>query len=323
MNHEQFKEWLQLWVYDELNEEETAQLQKHMAECGECRAEFEKLKKFRSVLDMAVPAEPADELMTEARRELRAAIRIQRNKKNLLQRAAGELRELLFSNYKAALGSAFTLVLGLAIGYMLNKPASTRQETADLRSAISTDTNAKGDIKIDNLRFEDANPNNGEVAFSFDAVKPVRMKGKINDEAIQKVLARALVSEQNDGVRLRTLNAIAMHAEKDSTPDPRIKTALITAMKHDGNPGVRREALIVLQKLPMDQQIMDAFLYVLSNDKNSGMRIAAINSLQSEKPGELKANQELIRILQQKSRNDDNQYVRIRAKSVLQEVIEQ
>ena len=75
------------------------------------------------------------------------------------------------------------------------------------------------------------------------AVTPMHVRGNINDGNEQKVLARALVNEENAGVRLQTVNAIASHAPEQKNLDPEVKTALISALKGDQNPGVRQEAL--------------------------------------------------------------------------------
>jgi HEAT repeat protein len=91
-------------------------------------------------------------------------------------------------------------------------------------------------------------------------------------------------------------------------------------MKNDGNAAVRKEALAALTRYPADKNITDAFLYVLSNDKNSGLRVASINALADLKQrGEL-VNDEIKNVLNKKAENDNNNFVRIRAASILQEV---
>ncbi|HEX2867002.1 MAG TPA: HEAT repeat domain-containing protein [Ignavibacteriales bacterium] len=323
MEHEKLKEWVQLSVMNELTEEESLELKNHLESCPECSAELEELKHLSGILEKARLEEPDEKTLREARRDLKTALRMERNRKSFGEDILEKLHGFITLNYKAALGSAFTLLLGLAIGYMVFRPHTALNGNSSFKPAISQEHTAQNDVKIDNLRFEDSDASDGKVSFSFDAVKPVHMEGNINDEAIQKVLARALVNESNDGVRLRTINTIAAHTGNDSTADPKIKSALISALKHDSNPGVRREALLVLNRFRMDKDIKEAFLYTLSNDKNAGLRVAAINSLQAENPEKIQSDKELIKVLKQKSRDDQNDYIRIRAKAVLQEVIEQ
>jgi HEAT repeat protein len=170
-----------------------------------------------------------------------------------------------------------------------------------------------------NLQFSQTRSPDGEIDFTFDAVTPVHLKGNINDEKIQAVLAHALVTEQNPGVRLRSVNMLAAQAEQLNPPDPKVKGALVSALKTDENPAVRREALRVLKGFPFDQQIREAFLYVLVHDKNPGLRIAAINSLDSARVQTREAGPDLLEVLKEKMHSDNNNYVRIRAKEVLKE----
>ena len=156
------------------------------------------------------------------------------------------------------------------------------------------------------------------MEFSFEAVSPVHVKGNINDERVQKVLAHALVNDQNPGVRLRTVNAIASQGERLRIPDREIRAALILAVKTDENPGVRKEALKTLRSFPFDEEIKQAFLYVLMKDKNPALRIEAINSLDSARTRVV--DKELMDVLTQRMQSDENSYVRIRAKAVLEEV---
>jgi hypothetical protein len=47
----------------------------------------------------------------------------------------------------------------------------------------------------------------------------------------------------------------------------------------DPNAGVRRSALQVLQRLPFDEDIKSALIFVLAHDENPGLRVAAMNYL--------------------------------------------
>jgi HEAT repeat protein len=145
----------------------------------------------------------------------------------------------------------------------------------------------------------------------------MKVKGSINDERIQKVLTYALVQEQNPGVRLRAINAIG---DSQVKPDPEIKKALITTLKSDENAGVRREALSLLQKFPFDQETKEAFLYVLEHDKNAALRIAVIQSLSTTKKA---GDKEVMNVLKERVETDNNNFIRMKAKAVLQEVSEQ
>lgn len=312
MDHAQWKERLALILYDELPELQRKETEDHLHACESCRTELEELKKLHHVLKPQTLLEPSEKLLMESRQQLRSALRNEREKKSFWE----SLREKLYGgapSYQIALGYCSAIIIGLLIGY-----AVFGRTTPGPKVVGPTPTNiGRGDVQISNVRFIDANPSDdGQVEFAFDAITPMKVKGPVDSERIQKVLTYALVQEQNPGVRLRAINAIG---ESQTTPDLEVKKALITTLKSDENAGVRREALSLLQKFPFDQEIKEAFLYVLENDKNAALRIAVIQSLAAKKAGD----QEVVNVLKERVETDDNNYIRMKAKAVLQEVSEQ
>jgi hypothetical protein len=102
--------------------------------------------------------------------------------------------------------------------------------------------------------------------------------------------------------------------------EKQVKSSLITVLKYDQNPGVRKEALKVLQKFPVDDDIVEAILYVLKNEKNTGMRIAAINFLDFSKLSGQSVDKDLLTMLKERMQSDDNNYIRLRGNAAFQEV---
>ena len=322
MNHNKIKEIINLSIYNELSEDEQAFLNVHMANCEECRTEYEQIQKLNGLLNNLKTSKIDNQLLSEARQELKAAINLEFIKKSLLDNIIEKLNMVLAPNYKLVFGSIILILTGLIIGYFLFSPG-INGISSQFINASQTDPFEKNDIIITNLRFIDSDIKDGEISFTFNALKPVTMKGKISDPMIQKILAHSLLNEQNDGARIKTLNAISEQTKNKKLLSPKVKSSLITALKYDENPGVRREAILVLKKLPVDEQVIDAYLYVLKHDKNSGLRVEAINSLGETKVDEKNIPEGMVELLKQKSINDENQYVRVRAKSILQEVVQQ
>jgi hypothetical protein len=102
--------------------------------------------------------------------------------------------------------------------------------------------------------------------------------------------------------------------------DADVKSALISALLHDKNLGVRKEAINVLKNYLPDPVIVRAFLGVLANETNTGLKITAINSLDMSKYENQPMSREIVDMLKNKAQSDDNNYIRIRAKLALQEV---
>jgi hypothetical protein len=317
MNHDQYKESLQLLMYDELTVDEHAILDQHLNRCGECREELEELKRFHALLLQAGPVTPDERLLSDARRELRATL--QHSRPSLWNRATDFVTDFILPNYKVALGGLAMVGVGVLLGRQVLGPA---QLTPDVPapSAEKVSTFLEGETRIANVRFVSSDASGGEVEFTFDAVSPVHIKGNINDDRVQKVLAHALVNDQNPGVRLRSASAFSTQVQKLKFADKEVKAALILALKTDENPGVRKEALKALLSFPFDEEVKQAFLYVLMRDKNPALRIAAINSLDSARVQGQPRDKDLLEVLKQRMQSDDNNYVRIRSRAVLEEV---
>jgi hypothetical protein len=317
MAHKKYKELLILQLYNELGNEEQKELDEHLKVCDECRNEKENLRKFRKSIPETVPFAEDEDLLTESRRNLRYAIRGKRKRRSVWEIIAEFRRYSFQQKYKLALGSIATLAVGFFMGYLAFFP-KLNDNIQDLGFYTIGKSVAYGAPQIRGLKFISTNESAGEVEFTFEETIPMHVKGNMNEPRIQKLLANALINEQNPGVRLRTVNMVAEN-QKGKTDDE-LKRALINALKYDSNPGVRKEAILVLRQLPIDNEIKEAFLYTLTHDKNSGMRIAAINSLGEAKDFGKITDMKILNVLKEREQRDDNDYIRIRAKSLLQEV---
>ncbi len=315
MNHSLYKKWLEVYLYGELTDPELAELKQHIEKCEECRKDFDAKTRLKNILSEKKLEEPDEKLLIEARQELRAALRIERNRIPFWKRVSEKLFRPMEMPFRYALGAAATLVIGIFIGYMVFKPG-TEVEPITTQLNPGNSVFLESGTQISNVRVNPSS-DNGTIEFTFDAVKPVHIKGNIDDERIQKVLLYSMLNERNPGARLNSLSIINSKAPKNFDVD--IKDAVISVVKHDENPGVRREALELLNKLPFDNEVKGAYLYVLSNDINSAMRIEAINNLsRALKQGYTLDQGELMQF-KDKFQDDENNYVRYRAQTVLKE----
>jgi HEAT repeats len=307
MNHQQWKEWVNLLAYEELDAERKRLTEAHIKDCASCREDWDQLKRLHRVMDDHAVQVPTEHLLNEARQELRAALRYERNKPTASSRVR-DMFSRFVPSFRVGMSFAAMLVIGLFAGYMM-APVKRILIQGPVPEVASTD--------ISNIRFIDADPSDGQIEFAYDAVKPMRVKGNVNSKEIQDLLTYALMREQNPGVRLRAVNTLG--ANRKVGADPEVKAALITALKSDGNDGVRKEAMAVLKTYPFDSDIQNAFVYVLQRDVNPALRIDAIKSLEDKKI----QNPELLTVLKEKSESDDNSYIRRRATNILQEVSQQ
>ena len=318
MRHKQFEEWLQLAKYNELNEQEQALLNNHLTACEKCRIEAEELNKLHDILAHRKSVEIKESLIQDARRNLRVKIFSGTGKETLWESIKNKIGEYASSPVQVALGGAAMTVIGIVIGYFAFKAPA--EEPFPIRQASAVEA---GESQITNVRFINRDTQTGDVEFTFKTVTPVHIRGNVNEERVQKILARALVSDQNIGIRLQAVNMIGAQAEQGqsiSKFDEEVKQALVTALLHDENPGVRKQALEVLKNYLPDPIVVRAFLQVLAKEKNTGLKIAAINSFDLTKYENQPISGEIFETFRNKAQSDDNNYIRIKAKTALQEV---
>lgn len=316
MNHNDFKKLLQLSIYGELNSSEYQELKTHLANCEECRTELEQQKNILSLLSNAEKENIDNTLLKEARAQLRGALRNERQHKDHFQLLLAYLSEFISVPFRLALSGVTLVVLGFFIGFLVFRSSSVTPITQQVNTGNEFSL-IQDNISIYNVRFIDSDPSDGEVEFTFEAVKPITLKGKVNDPKIQSILTYAMLNEQNPGARLNSISAIDYG--KSNYLDNDVKNALITVLLTDKNSGVKREALKLMKKFPYDEDVKQAYLYVLANDSSSGLRIEAINALLENIQSGKTLSKNDIDLFKEKLQKDDNSYIRYRTKTILEE----
>ena len=315
MKHNEFKQMIQLSLYSELYDEKQKLLLAHLETCDECKAELEHQKILMSFIADHKNLEVNEELLKEARIQLRGGLRMEGSKSNWLPVFSNNIRQIFSTPPKLAFGAISILVIGIIIGSLFfnkEKPVTVENET-DLTN-ISLADNV---LRISNLRFIDSDLTDGEVEFTFDAVKPVRFKGSINDPQVQSILTYAMLNDQNPGSRLNSINAMDSYGKLSLDKD--IKDALITVVMTDDNPGVRLEAIKLLDRVGYDESVKQAYLYVLLNDSSSALRIESLNALiEAAKKGHT-LNQNDVDLVIKQARHDDNNYIKLKSKTLIEE----
>lgn len=309
MNHNECKELIPFYLYEELDSEKKILFEDHLKSCKDCTNELESYKILFADISEDSKSAVDLKLLTEARLELRGALRSQQNKTSLSNNIKDYILSLLYKPVGLALSGFSLLLIGLLIGvFVFNTPVIEN---------IKTSSENSNQVRIQNINFIDPDPSDGEVEFTFETVQSDRMKGSVNDTELQKILTYAVLNEQNPGTRLNSISVI--NANQIQKPDDEIKSTLIAVAKFDSNPGVRREALKSLNKLSADEDIKNTLIYVLLNDTSVGIRIEAINGLVDAAKTGISLNQKDLNTLRDKIQIDDNNYIRYQAKNIIKE----
>jgi HEAT repeat protein len=94
-----------------------------------------------------------------------------------------------------------------------------------------------------------------------------------------------------------------------------VRRALLAALQHDSNPGVRLKAIEALRQSPAhDAETRRVLAKVLLQDQNPGVRTQAIDLLtQKREPA-------IVGVLQEVMTREDNNYVRLKCQRALSEM---
>ena len=323
MAHEKWKEWLQLSVYGELSESQQIELDDHIGNCKTCYDHLEQLKRFHHLFCISAPPRTDQSTLREVRHNLHTVLQYEMARPGLRERI-GEWSEVFkgkfafigIPTFRSAMTGFSFACIGIFIGLSYNEPKNNL--ILPSLSAENIDILSRGEVDISNVRFLDLDPADGSIEFVFEAIRPIQMKGSLEDPLVQRVLSFAVVNEQNPGVRLKAINAAGSFSQ--TSPDSEIKNALITAVKTDPNPEVRKEAFYALIKYPYDQSIGGAMVHVLTNDDNAALRIEAINMLQARAKGNIPLANDIGEVLKTRMQSDSNNYIRTRARTVLEDI---
>lgn len=317
MSHDDYRDLVFLAASGEIDGDERAVLERHLAACPLCAADYAALTRLHEALAGAGSAVvPDDRLLAEARQELRLALRRDRARVSPWEAFAAFVQR--GPAWRLALAGAFALACGILAGRTVLAPPADRGGEVTLPPvAVRSAEPREEETRITNVHFIDQAKGSGEVEFTFDAVTPVRMRGSIDDPKIQRVLTHAMLNEENPGVRLQAVSALTRGGAESQDSDAR--GALIKALEADPNVGVRKEALNALRKFPFDAEVKKALLHTLVADGNPGLRVAAINALDAARTSASGVDSEILEVLKQKVQTDDNNYIRVKARAVIQE----
>ncbi len=319
LSHEKWREWLELSQYGELSDTEQQALDGHLEQCDRCQAHLVRLRQFKLIIDKAATPRPGDTDLRDARSNLWSALINKHSEPGHLKgwrdRYLNGLKRLTFNtypSYRSVLGGALLLFIGLVAGYFIAVPGDRSLGFA-ASGMEQTELLSNRDVDISNIQFVDSDVSDGTLEFRFEAVTPVQIRGSIDDPGIRRVLAFTVLNEQNPGVRLRAVNAMRASDRLQSADE--IRSALVTALNFDSNPGVRKEAFEALSMYPFDNEIKDAMIHTLIFDENPALRIGAINKLQGQGLDTIDEN--LENVLRDRMDTDENAYIRTRAKTLL------
>lgn len=301
-------EWVQqnvtLYLYNELADDARHEVEQHIARCKACAAELADQQEFQARLSLLPVEEPSASFLAASRMRLQEALETAEQNKAWYHRLTFDptawLRQVRFSPALAAV--IFMVGFGGGIGAMY-KAMPGRAATS---GAVD---HTPGPPSISSIISIEKQPGTNNVTVQYDKRMPESVEGSVTDPKVQKLLLYAAKSNENSGVRLNSVEALASKAD-----DPEVRETLTYAMRYDSNPGVRLTALDGLAShVKEDIRVRNAVLDSLLNDSNPGVRKGALDAL-----GPVSADSSVRMALQQLAKDDPSDYIRSASKRMLE-----
>jgi hypothetical protein len=309
MKHSEMKEWLCLSHYGELNADEQRQLQAHLEGCAECRAERQQLETVHAALNSSTVV-VSNRLLMEARGQLHAALVPASSKQSAFDAVAAFITDIVSPRYRIAFGAVALVVFGLFIGYIVFSPHGLRVSQTPAALSDAQQQAPRSDAPIDEqqpLAGDDESA--ASTAGSDETTANFRMLH----------LVRTLRDEGNPGVRLKAVRMLLTQSGNMPRIDTVLREALISSLRRDGNPAMRLAVLNVLRLHVREKEIQHAMADAAARDKNSGVRVAAINCLAEARLEGYELDRNAIAVLKAKLQFDKNIFIRTQSRNILQE----
>ncbi len=322
MNCEIAHERIVAAAYGELPDEQIHELERHMAGCQDCELEQDQLLALKVLAGVNPVLEPPANLVARSRLKLEEALDALPPKRwyeRLSQRIVNG-----FANLQAApLAAGLLLVAGVGAGglggyhFAQNRAASITTPAAVDQAPVLQSQAVPAEIaSISSIVRQ---PNSGMVEVRYNQVVPQRLQGSLDDPAIRQLLMLASENSASPGVRDDSVGLLAAECRARHSCRPAgIRDALMVALRYDKNAGVRLKALEGLESyVAEDMRVRDAVLEALLNDSDPEIRTEAINILEP-----VEADTSVRQVLSTVANSDRNPHIRLISRQVLSRVPE-
>lgn len=206
------------------NDAERAEVERELSESEESYKLYEQLREVMQAMDRAAVLEPSGKLKTEFEQALAKEIAAQ----------SKPTRSIFFSPamYRIAAGLVL-LMVGLGIGFWINKNQERDRELADLKKQIE-----------DNRRMMLAMLDNQQSASQRMVGVSVAYELETADDEIVKVLVKTMNEDTNTNVRLAAMEALSKFGH-----EAQVRNALIQSLAKQKDPVVQIALIQLLVKM--------------------------------------------------------------------------
>ncbi len=267
----------------EADDAERERLATHLEECADCGELFDLIDRLA---DPGGAAEPSEDELAGVRERVLNQLAVDEAELRG-RRHAGRFGAWTWTWAAAAGLAGIAFVAGSIFGGRLPGDRPARRAEARLPAsdgaalAAQIRTVAAGHAQFEDVEnspytFSDVRVDRllgGRVRLSFDVSRHLELELSRRDPLLAEVLMQAMTGASSVGARIEAVDLAR------ALPDRRVERALLIALRHDENLGVRMSALGALARMTPDSEIEQALLDVLSGDPEVPMRLAAIDTL--------------------------------------------
>jgi anti-sigma factor RsiW len=322
MNCELAHERIVLAAYGELPDDQSHELDRHLAACNECSQEREQLLALKT-LAAAYPAlEPDPNLVARSRMRLEEALDAVPPKtwyERLGQRIVNN-----FSSLQAApVAAVLLLIVGAGAGtlggyeYAQARAAHKATQTAAARvtpEAEQVQPAPAASTEVANISSIVRQPNSEIIDVTYNQLVPQHIQGSLDDPSIRQLLMLASENASSQGVRDDSVGLLAAECRAGhGCQGEGIRDALVVALRYDKSEAVRKKALEGLQPyIAEDMRVRDAVLEALLNDSDARIRTEAISVLEP-----VESDTSVRQVLSTVANSDHNPHIRTVSRQVL------
>ncbi|MGA2571727.1 MAG: HEAT repeat domain-containing protein [Terracidiphilus sp.] len=327
MNCDLAQERLVTAAYGELPDDQTHELERHVAACEPCQREREQIFALKVLADTHTAADPPPNLVARAHLRLDEALDAL-PPKHWYERL-GERIMNNFASLQAAPVAAVLLLLAGAGAGVLGGYEFAQARAAHAAATAQAATPAGARIQPAAPLPELANvaeissivrlPNSEVVDVNYNQLVPRQIEGSLSDPSIRQMLMLASEDAASPRVRDDSVALLAAECRAGHSCQPSgIRDALMVALRYDRSPKVRQKALEGLQPyVANDIRVRDAVLEAVLNDNDPAIRTAAIGLLEP-----VDADTSVRQVLYSVSNSDQSPQIRNVSRQVLSRVPE-
>jgi hypothetical protein len=320
MNCELAHERIVTAAYGELPDEQMHELERHMTGCPDCHTDREQLLALKVLADAHPMVEPPANLVARSRMRLEEALDALPPKR-WYERLSQRMMNNFASLQSAPVAACLLLVVGAGAG-ILGSYEYAETHTANVAArtqAVPQKAVIPPTAEITSISSIVRQPNSEIVEVRYNQVVPQKMEGSLDDPKIRELLMVASEDSTSSDVRDDSVGLLADECRAGhSCQAAGIRDALMVVLRYDKNAGVRLKALDGLQSyVAADTRVRDAVLEALLNDTDPRIRTEAVNILEP-----VEADTSVRQVLHSVANSDQNPHIRTVSRQVLSRVPE-